>query len=156
VFRKYQCSLEKETNHVVLDGIQDKGNLGTILRSMVGFGFADLAIIKPAVDIFDPKVIKASMGALFSLRFSYFSTFSDYQKAFPRKYYPFMTDAAISLEQVAFEQPYSLIFGSESEGLNSTYKGIGQTVKIPQSDKIDSLNLSISVGVGLFTASLQK
>lgn len=156
VFRKYTQELDSAANHIVLAGIQDKGNLGTILRTMLGFGFENLAIIKPAVDIFDPKVVRASMGAIFNVRFAYFSTFAEYQQKHPRNYYPFITNASESLENIAFEAPYSLIFGSESEGLNSTYSSIGQAVHIQQSDKIDSLNLSIAVGVALHVASLQK
>ena len=48
------------------------GNLGTIMRTMVGFGMEDLAIIRPGVDAYDPKVIRASMGSIFHLRFAYF------------------------------------------------------------------------------------
>jgi RNA methyltransferase, TrmH family len=154
VFRKYEQTLQTDTNHLVLAQIQDKGNLGTIIRTMLAFDFADLAIIKPAVDVFDPKVVRASMGALFGIRFSYFSTFTEYQTAFPRQYYPFMTDAQTTLIEAKFTTPYSLIFGSESEGLHSTYKTIGDAISIPQSHDVDSLNLSISVGIALFTASI--
>ena len=57
------------------------GNLGTILRSCLGFGMKDIAIIKPGVDIFDPKVVRASMGSIFSLNISYFNSFEDYKNA---------------------------------------------------------------------------
>jgi TrmH family RNA methyltransferase len=153
VFRKFETTLAAFQNHIVLVNPQDKGNLGTILRSMVAFGKEDLAIIKPAVDIFDPKVVRASMGAIFTIRFSYFSTFKDYRENYTRSYYPFITDADTKLGDVSFAPPYSLVFGSESEGLNSTFRSIGTSVSIPQSDKVDSLNLSIAVGLALFEAS---
>ncbi len=54
--------------HLVLHHPMDAGNAGTILRTALGFGFQDIAIITPAVDVYDPRVIRASMGALFSLR----------------------------------------------------------------------------------------
>lgn len=156
VFRKFENPLDATKNHVVLAQIQDKGNLGTIIRSALAFGITDIAIIKPAVDIFDPKVVRASMGAIFGMRFAYFSTFADYQKTFVRNYYPFiLDDSATSLLDTRFEAPYSLVFGSESEGLNSTYKKIGEAIQIPQSESVDSLNLSIAVGVALFVASQQ-
>ena len=75
VFRKYDCSLDYQKNHVVLVNPGDMGNLGTIIRSCVGFGITNLAVIEPAVDIFHPKVVRASMGAIFKMKFEYFFVF---------------------------------------------------------------------------------
>ena len=66
VFKKY-TSLQKGDKQIVLDNPSDMGNLGTIMRTMLGFGIVDLIITKPCADIFNPKVIRASMGAIFSL-----------------------------------------------------------------------------------------
>lgn len=154
IFKKFESPLDKNTNHVVLVAPSDMGNLGTIIRTMLGFGYKDIAIIKPAADIFDPRTIRASMGSVFRIRFQYFSTFKDYEKQFPEQHlYPFMTDAHKSLEEVEFQSPFSLVFGSESSGLSSEYRQIGTTVAIPQTKLIDSLNLSIAVGVSLYEAS---
>ena len=57
-----------DANHVVLVNPGDMGNMGTIIRTMLGFNYSNLAIIKPGVDVFDPRVIRASMGALFNTR----------------------------------------------------------------------------------------
>src|SRR2546421_304440 len=57
VFRKYNSCLIHNENHVVLVHPGDSGNLGTIIRTMLGFQVHNLALIKPAVDIFDPKVV---------------------------------------------------------------------------------------------------
>ena len=69
VFEKYECILEANENHVVLVNPSNAGNLGTIIRTMVGFDFRNLAIIKPGVDIFDPTVVRSTMGALFGINF---------------------------------------------------------------------------------------
>src|SRR3989344_1445587 len=148
-FKKYQSELSADDNHVVLDSPSDMGNVGTIMRTMLGFGFIDLAIIRPAVDIFDPKVIRASQGALFQIRSQYFDSFTQYKNLFSRNYYPFML-AGRNMNELALKNPYSLIFGNEGAGLSHEYLKIGTPVKIPQSDKIDSLNLSIAVGIVLY------
>lgn len=154
IFKKFENPLEKNTNHVVLVSPSDMGNLGTIIRTMLGFGYKDIAIIKPAADIFDPRTIRASMGSVFTIRFQYFSTFKEYQKTFPEQHlYPFMSDARVSLEKADFQQPFSLIFGNESSGLSSEFRSIGTTVAIPQTKLIDSFNLSIAVGISLYEAS---
>lgn len=154
IFKKFANPIEKNTNHVVLVAPSDMGNLGTIIRTMLGLGYKDLAIIKPAVDIFDPRTIRASMGSIFTIRFQYFSTFKDYQNANPQQhFYPFMGNAQNSLEKVHFSQPFSLIFGNESTGLNAEFKNIGTSVSIPQTKQIDSFNLSIAVGISLYEAN---
>ena len=71
IIKKYSMEL-KNTNHVVLVNPGDMGNMGTIIRTMLGFGYNDLAIIRPGVDVFDPKVVRASMGAIFNINFEYF------------------------------------------------------------------------------------
>ena len=64
-----------------------------------------------------------------------------------------MTDGAVNLPDVDYKSPHSLIFGNESSGLPIAFQKIGTSVKIQQSDKIDSLNLSVSVGVTLYEAT---
>ena len=58
VFKKYECELDSERKHLVLVEPRNMGNLGTIIRTMLGFNVRNLAIIRPAADIFDPKVVR--------------------------------------------------------------------------------------------------
>ncbi len=148
-FKKYSPPISTQDNHVVLVNPSDMGNVGTIIRTMLGFDHLDLAIIKPAVDIFDPKAIRASQGSLFQIHHQYFDSFSQYKNLFPRNYYPFML-MGNNMKEIVCQKPYSLIFGNEGAGLSEEFLRIGTPVKIPQSDKIDSLNLSIAVGIVLY------
>lgn len=117
---------------------------------MLAFGIHNIAIIKPAVDIFDPKTIRASMGALFHINFSYFETFEIYKNLFEQNnIYCFLTDATRSIKRTKFQEPCSLVFGSESAGLNSNYNNIGTSVIIPQTKFVDSLNLSIATAIAM-------
>lgn len=153
IFNKYTSALDSGQNHLVLVNPSDMGNLGTIIRTMVGFGCKNLAIIKPAVDIFDPKVLRASMGALFSINFEYFDSFDAYKAQHTPKIYTFMTDGNASLKDVVFSSPYALVFGNEGAGLDASYHNNATSVKIPyQSVDIDSLNLSMAVGIVLYRA----
>jgi TrmH family RNA methyltransferase len=156
VFQVTETRLDPEKNHVVLVHPGGRGNLGTIIRTMLGFNFQDLAIIKPAADILHPDVIRASMGALFQLRFELFTDFRTYEDKYPRNMYPLMTNGEIALPDAVFKLPYSLIFGNESSGLSEDFYQIGTSVSIPQSRRIDSLNLAASVSVTLYQANLQN
>lgn len=152
VFSKFDNKVRQNANHIVLVNPSDMGNLGTIFRTALGFGVKDIAIISPCADIFNPKVIRASMGAIFSLNVEIFDSFSDYQKKHSQNHmYPFMLKATKSLQSLTQKQlPYSLIFGNEGSGLCDEFLSIGQSVIINHSHDIDSLNLSISVALALY------
>ena len=151
IIKKYSMEL-KNTNHVVLVNPGDMGNMGTIIRTMLGFGYNDLAIIRPGVDVFDPKVVRASMGAIFNINFEYFDTFDDYLHKYPnRDIYPLMLKGAKNIHLIEPDDKiYSLVFGNESSGLPDEFLNYGQSIFIPHSDKIDSLNLSMALGITLY------
>ena len=149
VFDKYYPELS-EGNHVVLVNPANSGNLGTITRSMLAFDFNDLAVIRPAVDIFHPDTVRASMGALFNISFQFFDDITSYREKFgAHNLYIFMTEGQDTLDRVSVNPPYSLVFGSEPSGLPRHYQELGSTVRISQSGRVDSLNLAISASIVL-------
>ncbi|KKS17263.1 MAG: RNA methyltransferase, TrmH family [candidate division WWE3 bacterium GW2011_GWC1_41_7] len=151
VFKKYRTSVVPNANHVLLMNPSNPGNLGTIIRSMVGFDFNDLAVIRPAVDAFDPKVVRASMGSVFDLKFEYFDSFDQYVKRFTgHNLYPFVLHGKNKLKDITFNKPFTLIFGKESSGLSSNFSNIGTSVYIPHSKNIDSLNLHVAASIGMY------
>lgn len=157
VFEKYETELDVNENHIVLVNPSNTGNLGTIMRSMVGFGFKNLAIIKPGVDIFDPLVVRSTMGALFRVNFMYFDSIKAYTDSCKdHSFYPFMLGGGTNILDVDFKEPFSFIQGNEGRGLESSYKDLGQRVFIPHSKEIDSLNLSIATSIGMWEYSRRK
>jgi len=153
VFEKYDSSLSPADVHVVLVNPSSPGNIGTIVRSMVGFDIINIGIIRPAADIFDPRVVRSSMGSVFDLNFEYFDDFEQYTEKFPESnLYPFLLDGGKEIEKVIFKKPFTLIFGKESSGLPDNFKEIGTSVYIPHSQKIDFLNLSIAASIGMYVS----
>lgn len=153
VFEKRPLHLNAAGDHIVLHHISDQGNLGTILRTALGFGYHDIAIIRPAADVYDPKVVRASMGAVFSLRVAEWADFSDYRQEFPHfAAYPFMLDGSVQMDDAAEKaaHPCALIFGNEGAGLPPEFQQVGQPVRIPSSDEVDSLNLAIAAAIGMY------
>ena len=145
----------KDGNHMVLVNPSNCGNMGTIVRSCLGFGVEDLAIVgKTSADPFDPKTIRASMGACASVRIEVFDDFSDYQKRFPHNnLYPFMLDGSTKLQETTINKPFSLIMGNEATGLDPAFKNIGRPIRIEHSSNIDSLNITIAASIGLYEAT---
>lgn len=153
VVRKQKGQI-KEGNHVVLVNPSNCGNLGTIIRSCAGFGVTDIAIVPPAADHYDPKTVRASMGALARVNIEVFASFEDYQARFPENNcYPFMLDGSTLLQETVIKAPFSLIMGNEATGLPPEFKNVGQPVRIEHTDNIDSLNLPIATSIGLYEAT---
>lgn len=153
VFEKTSEPVEANRPHVVLVCPSNAGNLGTIIRTAAGFSIPDLILIRPAADIYDPKVVRASMGALFLIRHRYFDSFEKYAKAFPGKtFYPFMLDGSTDIRDTVFDPDFALVFGNEATGLPPEFAGIGHPVRISHTTSIDSLNLPIAAGIGLYEA----
>ncbi|MDD8049394.1 MAG: TrmH family RNA methyltransferase [Thomasclavelia sp.] len=149
IIKKYSSKLE-EGNHVVLVNPSDMGNMGTIIRTMVGFNYNNLAIIAPGVDVFNPKVIRSSMGAVFSINIEYFNSFKEYKERFNHDIYTLMLKGATNIYQIAKPTKYhTLVFGNESSGLDDSYLNEGTSIFIPHSKNIDSLNLSMALGITL-------
>lgn len=153
VFRKYQSTLRENKNHIVLVNPSDMGNVGTIIRTAAAFDINDIALIRPAVDAFDPKVIRSSTGSFFMANVQYFNSFQEYQEKYKNNCYIFMLLGDYSLQYTKFESPYSLVFGNEASGLPIEFKNYGTSVFIPHESKIDSLNLSIAAGIAIHKAS---
>ena len=155
------CVIEKKPapitdgNHMVLVNPSNCGNLGTIVRSCLGFGVRNIAVVGPkAADPFDPKTIRASMGACASVNIEVFGKFEDYQKRFPsNNLYPFMLDGSTILQETKINKPFSLIMGNEATGLDPAFQNIGRPIRIEHSGDIDSLNITIAASIGLYEAT---
>ena len=154
VFNKYNSQILSNKNHIVLVNPSDMGNLGTIFRTSLGFNVTNIAIIKPCADIFNPKTIRASMGAIFGLNIELFDNFDDYfAKNNKQNMFPFMLQSNCPLQSIdnsVKKQPFSLIFGNEGSGLDTKFLQIGKSIIINHSHNIDSLNLPISVAIALY------
>lgn len=153
-FEKYSGTLRREAPHVALVQPADMGNLGTIQRTLLGFGIRDLAIIGGGADRWHPKVIRASMGAAFRLEVQEFPDFPAYLDSFGqnRDIFPFMLDGGkvLTPESCPRTARYTLVFGNEASGLPAEYKHWGEALFIPQNLEVDSLNLSVATAVGVY------
>ncbi len=153
VFAKQQDALDAHKPHLVLHHPSDGGNAGTMLRTCLALGVRDVAIIRPAVDIYDPRVVRASMGALLHLNIAHYDDFAAYRAVYAaHAVYPLMLDGAKPLDEVARQvrTPYALVLGNEATGLPPEFAQAGQTVRIPQSERVDSLNVAVAAAIGLY------
>ena len=93
------------------------------------------------------------MGAIFSLRVKQYDSFEAYRAEHPsHALYPFMLDGSKLLDEACRDvrTPFALVFGNEGSGLPPEFSRLGQPVRIPSSNKVDSLNLSIAAAIGIY------
>ncbi len=153
IFEKFKEDIDKNKDIIVLVNPSNPRNVGTIIRTMLAFEFKNLLLVKPAVDVFHPSLIRASMGAFFNINFEYIDSVKDLKNIIKNyKNYSLMLDGDKSVNDIKIDRNKKncFIFGNESRGLDKDFKNFTNTIYIPHSNNIDSLNVSISVGITLF------
>ena len=137
--------LPKQGSYVYLDGIQDPGNAGTIIRTAAAFGLDGVIFGKGSVDPYSPKVVRSSMGAIFQIGI--------YQIKLDQLAGHLVLAADLAGEPVtkSLGQDFILIIGSEGKGLSPEIKQKAtKTLTIPVSQKVESLNAAVSAGILLY------
>ena len=143
----------KEKRFVILDRIQDPGNLGTIIRTSDAAGFNTVILDKGSVDPFNPKVIRSSQGSLFHLKV----VNSDIKKIIEKlkengvKILGTSPKGSTVYTDVDIEDRLGIVFGNEANGIRDDVLSIcDETIRIPIYGKAESLNVSVSSGIILY------
>ncbi|MBT5346780.1 RNA methyltransferase [bacterium] len=144
--------LEDPKRILMLNDINDPGNLGTIIRTLDWFNFDALILQGDCVDPYNEKVVRSSMGSIFRLPIiksqNALETFENYQnKNFELLGLSLNGTSNLQIENLK-EKKLLLVFGSESHGIPSNQESqIENLYQIPKLGKAESLNLSVSVGI---------
>jgi TrmH family RNA methyltransferase len=132
---------------VVLDKLQDPGNLGTIIRSCDWFGIKNIVCSQDTVDAFSPKVVQASMGSIMRLNVIY-KNLSDFFSQY--KHLPIYSAelAGESVFEVDFIKPSILIIGNESKGVSPEITSFAtKHIMIPRIGMAESLNAAVASSI---------
>jgi RNA methyltransferase, TrmH family len=144
---------------VLLDRITDPGNLGTIVRTCAWFGAAAIFIGKQSVDLYNPKVVRATMGGIFKTPVAVEADLAAAITALKKRGYIVYTSLLTDAEpvgQIRFAPKSVLLFGNESDGVHpSLIPMADHHIKIPGGN-IESLSVSVAAGVILEHASWQQ
>lgn len=144
---------------LVIDRVQDPGNLGTILRTALGAGISGVWLVAGTVDLFNPKVVRASMGAIFSLPFSLVNKEEVLDMCQANNLKLFVTDVVdgVTYYQSDFTNPLALVVGNEANGVDPTFtKNASARIFIPLTNQVESLNVSIATAVLLYEVQRQR
>ncbi len=154
-----QLKLSKNPLVVVLESVEKPGNLGAILRSCDGAGVDAVLVCDPKTDIYNPNVIRASTGIVFTLPVVADSTthIIQFLKQHGITSFAATPHAQCNFTQANFKQPTALVLGSEDKGLSEAWiSQANQQIVIPMLGKADSLNVSVTCALLVYEALRQR
>lgn len=144
---------------IVLDDIQDPGNLGTILRTIDSAGLNQVVLSKKSGDVYNSKVIRSTMGAIFRVNVIESDNLVETIKTIKKHKYE-VVSTSLDTNQSIYDLEYrktAIIIGNEANGVSKEVQEISdKKVKIPMLGKTESLNASVATGIVLYEYVRQK
>jgi len=145
---------------LICEGIQDPGNLGAMIRTAAAAGCTGVIISDDSVDIYNPKVVRATGGNLFRVPFIAEADVREAVKKLKSNGIAVIgTDAGArtAVYDIVLKRPFAVIIGSEGSGIKKDVLSLcGRTVNIPMAAGVESLNAAVSAAVILFEAVRQR
>lgn len=157
---KYELSdiLREGNLYVILEDIQDPGNMGTIVRTAEGAGVAGIIMTKGCVDIYNPKTIRSTMGSVYRVPFVYVEDIAEaiaQIKAAGISIYAAHLKGEKYYDDINYGRAAFLI-GNEGNGLKDDTAALADTyIKIPMSGKVESLNAAVATSILMYEHSRQ-
>lgn len=148
-------TIEKDGRYLFLCGLQDAGNVGTMIRTAEAMGISGVIVTRDTCDPFSPKVIRGSMGAVFRMPLLVAeearSFVEELEAAHVATYATVLAEDAIPLTQLRFERPAVLLVGNEGNGLDDAVsRACRCRVTIPMQGRAESLNAAMAAGIFLW------
>jgi len=142
---------------LLLENIQDPGNLGVMLRLAAAAGVTNVGLIGNCVDVYNPKVIRASQGLQFALNICAIDNFIEFSDNYTGQIIattPLATELIYALD---LRLPTAFVFGNEGNGLSANLLDkIDRQACIPLAPQVDSLNVAMAAGVCVFEMVRQR
>jgi TrmH family RNA methyltransferase len=146
---------------IAIDGIQDPGNLGTIIRSADAVGATGVVIGKGSVDLYNPKTVRSTMGSLFHLPIIE----GDLQQilaqvqSLPKPVQ--MMSTSLQAESLCYDEDFTqgvwIVVGNEGQGVSPEISGyVDRKIKIPMAGQAESLNVAMATTILLYEALRQR
>ena len=143
-----------------LEKLQDPGNLGTILRAGEGAGVTGVIMSADSADVFNPKVVRSTMGAIFRMPFCVSEDIlASIRRAKEKGITVFAAHlrGAVNYEEADFTGPLAFLIGNEAQGLSESAAGLADVkIRIPMAGQVESLNAAVAAAVLSFEAARQR
>lgn len=145
---------------LVLENLQDPGNLGTMMRTAEGAGVTGVILSRGCVDMYNPKTIRSTMGSVYRVPFLYTD---DLPEMLDRLHENGITTYAAHLkgtgfyDEESYTEPTAFLIGNEGNGLSDEIAGkASRYLKIPMEGQLESLNAAVAAAILMYEASRQR
>ena len=160
VYTLEELLLIKNPFFMLLEELRDPGNLGTIMRTAEGAGVSAVILSKDSVDLFNPKVVRSTMGSIFRMPFIYVEDFSDTLQTLKEreiKLYATHLRGINDYNREVYADRCGIVIGNEANGITEKTKDAADClVKIPMEGKLESLNAAIASALMMYEVYGQR
>ena len=150
---------DAKDNLVVLDRLQDPGNIGTVIRTAEGAGYRGVICIRGTADVYSPKVVRAAAGALFRVPILYISSTDELfelVKKLNKKLTVSILEGDYKYYNVNLKEGVVLVIGNEGNGCSAEIvEAADCRVTIPMAGELESLNAAVAAGILMYEAVRQ-
>lgn len=147
-------------NVLVLDRVQDPGNLGTILRTADAAAFGGILVVKGSGDLYNPKVVRAAAGSLFRLPVGFVDSAADVGdlcQRFSKRLICTAPKGSRDYFTIDMRQDIALVLGNEGNGISQELLALAaERVKLPMAGSVESLNVAVAAGILLYESVRQN
>ncbi len=145
---------------LVLESLQDPGNLGTIMRTGECAGITGLIMSRDTVDVYNPKTIRATMGSIYRLPFLYTEDMGELLQAMKRKgiaVYAAHLKGSKRYDEADYREAAAFVIGNEGNGLKEETAALADgCIRIPMAGKAESLNAGVAAALLMYEAARQR
>ena len=145
--------IDYSSNVLILDGVQDPGNLGAIIRSAVAFNIKNIVLSKDTVDLYNTKVLRSSQGMNFHLNIVRDDITKVINELKNNDYVVYGTDVinGIDVKSIKNDGKYAIIMGNEGNGISPEVKElVDKNIYIKMNENCESLNVAVSASIILY------
>ncbi|MBU0598125.1 RNA methyltransferase [Patescibacteria group bacterium] len=155
VYKKIERPIKYNSHIVYLNGINDPGNLGTILRSALAFGIKNIVLDEACADVYNFKTLQAAKDSIFKLNISFDKNYLELKKIkSAMKVYSTKMDNAVSMKSMKQDDKFCLVLGSEAHGVSQAIQDLSDGfVKIDIRQDMESLNVASAAAIFFYEMS---
>lgn len=145
---------------MLLDDLRDPGNLGTIMRTAEGADMSGVILSRESVDLFNPKVVRSTMGAIFRVPFFYAEDLTSVIKQLKQMGIPVygtMMQGSVVYDEPDYRKGAAIVIGNEANGISDKVaEALNVKVRIPMAGNLESLNAAVAAAILMYEVARQN
>lgn len=145
---------------ILLDDLRDPGNLGTIMRTAEGADMSGVILSKESVDLFNPKVVRSTMGAIFRVPFFYAEDLTAVMRQIKQMDIPVygtMMQGSVVYDEPDYCKGAAIVIGNEANGISDKVaEELSVKVRIPMAGSLESLNAAVAAAILMYEVARQR